>query len=324
MKKLLKRIGLSTGVALLIFVLTACNSTDSGEQVVKENEEKVQQEVDMTHMYTDALAREVEIPTNPQRVVALWSIGEMLALDTKPVGATSHLLRFYSDEEKQDIEIVGDDVMGDYERILALNPDLILVYARATEEEIEQYSKIAPTVATSFFGDPFQALKDMGDILNKEEQAAQWIEDYNKRVALARTNLADVTSQHEKALVLQLALKNIYIYHSNTFPTIYDAYDFELPDVQRKLQEDDSFVSQQLSLEVLPDFADADRIFVIVNDEESKSALENLQESSVWNGLPAVKNKQVYEIGNRLSTKDVSTLDWALDEVPLLLKGEKK
>lgn len=321
--------GLYAGVTLLILVLAACSTETSSGQVVEKDKEKKpekteQQEVETTRMYTDALTRDVEIPTNPQRVVALWSIGEMLALDTKPIGATSHLLRFYSDEEKQDVEIVGDDVMGDYENILELNPDLILVYARATEEELAQYSKIAPTVATAFFGDPFESLKDMGDILNKQEQAEQWIEDYNKRIELVHTDLADLNIKNEKALVLQLALKNMYIYNSSTFPTIYDAYEFELPDAQRKFQEDDSFVSQQLSLEVLPEFSDADRIFIIVNDEESKSALENLKESSIWNSLPAVENNQVYEIGNRLSTKDVSTLDWALDEVQLLLKGEKK
>ncbi len=343
MKQGLNKLGIYMGVALLLLVLAACGAKQTNEQIVDDKDNKVEAqekkqeqekeqvqeqeqeaEAEATRIYTDALSREVEIPKHPKRVVALWSVGDMLLLDTKPIGSTTHLLRFYSDEEKQDIEMVGEDVMGDHERILALNPDVIIVYARATEEEIEQYQKIAPTVATSFFGDPFEALQAMGDILGKQEQADQWIENYNKRVEEVGKSLSALNVEGDKALVLLLSGKNMHLFPSNIFPTIFDVYNFKLTDTQRELEKDGPFNTQQLSIEGLLEFADADRIFVVVNDEASRSVFTELQESNVWNSLPAVAKKQVYELGNRISTRDVSTFEWALDEVRLLLEGEKK
>lgn len=68
-------------------------------------------------------------------------------------------------------------------------------------------------------------------------------------------------------------------------------------------------------MESLPNFADVDRIFLIVNDAESKATYEQLQQSGVWKNLPAVQKNQVYVMSERFSMADVSTLDWALDEV---------
>lgn len=51
-----------------------------------------------------------------------------------------------------------------------------------------------------------------------------------------------------------------------------------------------------ISQEVLPDF-DADAIFVIVNqDDQSKTAFKQMENSAIWKGLKAVKNKHVYVI----------------------------
>lgn len=322
MKKLV-RSSLCFCLLIVGILLVGCSSEQekmvSGEQVDNAVEEKAEA-VSETKLYTDTLGREVEIPTNPQRVVALWTVGEMLALDTKPVGSISHLLRFYTDEEKDGIEIVGDAVTGDYEKILSLNPDLIVVYALAKEEEIEKYSKIAPTVTTQFFGEPMESLRDLGEILNKQDVAENWIKEYNERVEVARNEVKDLNLHNEKAVVIQLALKNMYLYRSSTFPTIFDAYQFQLSSYQEKLQQSPDFEKEQLSMEVLPEFQDVDRIFLIINDEDSKATYDTLKNSTIWNGLPVVKNNQVYEIDNRFSITDVTTLDWALDEVKQLLK----
>ncbi|WP_107838517.1 ABC transporter substrate-binding protein [Metasolibacillus meyeri] len=324
----LRKSSLYFGLLLMAMVLVGCNSDDAknaaaekAEDIVEKEEAKVEAEnVSATKMYTDALSREVEIPTNPQRVVALWTVGEILALDVQPVGSTTQLLRFYTDEEKDGIEIVGDSVIGDYEKILSLNPDLIVLYALAKEEEIEQFSKIAPTVTTQFFGEPMESLRDLGEILNKQEEAEDWIKEYNRRVEVAREEVKDLNLQDEKAVVIQLALKNMYLYRSSTFPTIFDAYQFQLSSYQEKLQQDGNFAKEQLSIEILPEFSDVDRIFLIVNDEDSKAAYETLKDSTIWNNLPAVKNNQVYVMHNRFSITDITTLDWALDEVKRLLK----
>lgn len=271
-----------------------------------------------TKLFVDALGREVEIPTNPKSIVALWSVGEMLALDEKPIGSTANLLRFYPEEDVEGIEIVGDNGTGNFEMVLSMNPDLIIVYARATEEEIAQYSKIAPTVATPFYGDPFETFHMVAEILNKQDEAEQWLAEYQERVEEKRELVKDMNLSEQSALVIQFALKNVYTYRSSTFPVIFDDYQFQLTEKQAQLEEDPNFGSHQLSEEVLPEF-DADHIFVIINDDESRQVYEEMIEGPIWKSLKAVQNDHVYLINNRISINNVKTMDWAIDEVYRLL-----
>jgi len=303
----MKRMMYSACIAAELLVAGCSAGVTTTEQAVEE--------VGATKLYQDALGREVEIPVTPKRVVALWTVGEMLALNTKPIGSTEHLMRFFTEEEKEDIAIIGDAVNGDYEKSLALAPDLIVLYGLAKPEELEKYQKIAPTVTTAFFGEAMASLRSMGEILNKQQEAEAWVKAYTARVASAREDVASLALAEQKAVVLQLAQKNIYLYRSATFPTIFDAYQLQLSDYQAELQQDESFAKQQLSMESLPNFADVDRIFLIVNDAESKATYEQLQQSGVWKNLPAVQKNQVYVMSERFSMADVSTLDWALDEV---------
>lgn len=324
MKKTIKHTILYSGVCmLLLLVLSACNSESTDKKSTTAQENSTSQEEASTKIHKDALDREVEIPTNPKRVIALWSVGEMLALDQKPIGATKFLLRFYTDDEKKDIEIIGDDAGGDLEKILALEPDLIMVHANATEEAIEKYSKIAPTVAKTFFGDPFESMEDLGAILNKEEEANTYIENYHQKVKDTQAQLGSLGIEDEKALVLLISEGNIVLFPTKTFPTIFDVYSFGLTDAQTEIEKEEPVTTKQLSLESFYEYADADRIFVIVNDEGSRHVLEGLEKDSVWNSLPAVEKGHVYELGNRISTQDVPTLTWALDEVKDLIQNNK-
>ncbi len=291
-------------------------STPSADQAEESNTSSA------TRIYKDALGREVEIPVQPKRVVALWTVGEILALGDKPIGSTANLLRFYSAEDQANIEIVGEGVAGDYEKVLSLEPDLIIMYELATPEELEKFSKIAPTVTTEFFGDPYESLRAVADIMNKKDQAERWINDYKVRVEEARKKTKALQLQEQTALVIQFALKNVYMYKSDTFPTVFDAYGLKVTDKQLELESKPDFKNESLSLEILPEF-EADHLFVFINDDESKQVFEDMQKESVWKNLSAVKKGQMYEISHRIAIKDVTTLDWALDEVYALLTKSK-
>lgn len=275
-----------------------------------------------TKTVIDAQGRSVEIPASPQRIVALWSVGEILALGEKPIGSSTNLLRFYTEEQRAGIEIVGAGAEGDLEKVMALQPDLIVISARATEDDIENYSKIAPTVTTPFFGDPFETFHTVANILNKQQEEEQWLSQYQSRVNEKRALTRDMNLAEQSALVIQFALKNIYTYKSSTFSVVFNDYQFKLTAKQEELQKDPAFGNLQLSLEVLPDF-DADHLFVMISDEDSRQVYEDFTKSEVWNSMKAVKNKQVHLISNRMAINDVTTMDWALEEIYGLLHEQQ-
>jgi len=272
-----------------------------------------------TRVYKDVSGREVAIPVKPQRVFALWNVGDMLALGAKPVGSTQAMLRFYNEEEKSGIEELGDG--SNMEAILALTPDLIFASARTPAEQIEAYSKVAPVVVTPFFGDPFESLDIVADVLGKQAEKEAWLERYEARVAEAKEKLQPVVKPGETAIVYQYALKSIYIYRTSVFRTLYETLGFAPPERLKELQQDAAFSSEQLTEEALPDFS-ADRVFIVVNDEDSRDTMSSVEQGSVWKGLPAVQANQVYRLHQRISMADVYTLYWALDEIPRLMLGQ--
>jgi iron complex transport system substrate-binding protein len=98
----------------------------------------------------------IEIPADPQRIVAIGSAPIYLSLGVEPVGlgpkATESELAWLPPEAKQvnDAAVdVGDEV--DYEKVASLEPDLIVIYDPAHVWEggkynEERFQSIAPTI----------------------------------------------------------------------------------------------------------------------------------------------------------------------------------
>lgn len=291
-----------SGLATTPAASSSAESTPSAEEI---------RAVSGTRAFTDVLGREVTIPAQPKKVVALWAMGELLALWQKPVGATTQQLRLYSETEQAGVEVVGDSEANP-EKVMSLEPDLIIVSASASAEYIEQFEKIAPTVATPFYGDPFERLYIVADIMGQRDKAEQFIADYEAEVAATREQLKDLDIKGKKALVLQITQKTMWVYATATFPTIYDALEFAPP---QNSPEQGVAVSQ----EVLPDF-DAEYLFITVLTDEAKPLFDELQSSGLWKNLPAVQAGHVYDIGNRLASMDLWNLKWGLGEVAAKLQ----
>ncbi|WFR64110.1 ABC transporter substrate-binding protein [Paenibacillus amylolyticus] len=97
-----------------------------------------------------SLSGDVEIPAEPKRIVTDMYVSDLLALGVKPVGAVQYYLEnpFYADQVAG-IESIGDRAAVSMEKVIALNPDLIITYSDQASE-IESYQKIAPTVVIPY------------------------------------------------------------------------------------------------------------------------------------------------------------------------------
>lgn len=267
-----------------------------------------------TKIYTDKAGREVEVPVNPLRIVTVNMTSESVALGVTPVGAADNFMTGLEDSQKAEIESVGTIGSLNLEKILELEPELIITPINVTDEEtIESLSKIAPTVVGPFFGDAFENLRTIGELLGKSEEAEAWISEYEKKAETTTEKLSDVIKEGSTAMVLQLYSKEVtYIYPASTWPTVYTVLGLKLPDAA---ELGELTTGAQLSLEKLTEY-DPDYIILTSGDDESMPELkQELTNNSVWKTLSAVKSNQVYTMGSRLSAGDVLTLDWALDEI---------
>jgi len=153
---------------------------------------------------------EVEVPTQPKRIVAGEYLGSLIALGITPIGTSDHHIKNpYFQEYLKDVENIGDG-NGNVEKIVSLAPDLIIMDDFYPELN-EQMSKIAPTVVI-----PYASLKTVhdevayfGELLGQEDKAKAWLADYDSRIATAKENVLKTIPADSTFSVIELSENGI-------------------------------------------------------------------------------------------------------------------
>jgi iron complex transport system substrate-binding protein len=269
------------------------------------------------------MGREVEIPLSPQRIVTHYYGAEMVALGI-PIIATNYANAqvVMTEEQLAGIEESGgEDGQPNMEKILTLDPDLIIMPDFMEESVLDELSQIAPTVTVAYRDDTFTHLRTLADLVGQPELAENWIEGYLAKVEQKRSEAAPFIEPGETASAFILYFdKKLYLYGPQRLgPTMVDAFGFAMPSKVAELFEGSDALWEEISLEVLPDYV-GDRIFVVTDEHEAGQEFANeVMNSALWQGLPAVQNGKAYIVGTRWGLNDPLTLDWLLDEMAALL-----
>jgi len=233
---------------------------------------------------------EIGIPAQPQRIVVDLYLGSFIALDVKPVGTPElNLKNPYFIEALQGVENIGEYEQVSLEKIVALQPDLIVT---GNETAYESYSKIAPTVVV-----PFGELKDVhaevsyfGKLLGKEAEAKAWLDEYDNRIATAKAKVDQVIPADATFSIMQDWGKTVGVFGDNFGrggQAIYTALGRKAP--AKHAAEIMEQQSLEVSEEALPEFTGDYVIFT-----SDKHTLEDLKKDPIWGSLDAVKNNRVY------------------------------
>ncbi|MGW9530926.1 ABC transporter substrate-binding protein [Paenibacillus terrae] len=320
-------------VVLLTVVLGACENADTRNQTngkTSTNDSSGQSKTVAMREYTDAAGNKINIPVNPQRVVTTQYLDAILALGVKPVGAASHLLEGEYLKGKIDgIADIGNPT--NVEKVLKLQPDLIITTEDTTPEVKEQLEKIAPTVVVSFgAGDVFKQFRDVAAVLGKDQEAERWIANLDKKAAEGRKKLAGKFKKDETITIYMTYGKDVLrVYGArNVGHVIYRSLELNPPEyIRQKLAKDPNFnfVYDSISMEKLPELS-GDRIIMLVYDEETKDGiLKEIEQSALWKNLPAVKNHKVYFIkADPWFTYSPLAIDKSLDEAVNMLSVDPK
>ncbi|MCK6075796.1 ABC transporter substrate-binding protein [Paenibacillus silvae] len=293
----------------MIMILTACSSgagvpaakqtsasesgTTSGTSEANTETSSGSGSSEATRIYK-SLSGDVEIPAEPQRIVTDMYVSDLLVLGIKPVGAVQYYLEnpFYSDQVTG-IESIGDRNAVSLEKVVDLNPDLIITYSNQAQE-IENYQKIAPTVVIPYgtFTNVHDEIRGFGELMNKSEEAEAWLKTYDERMEAARSKVKAVIRPEETFSILEVSDKSYYGYGDNFGrggQAVYRALELTpLERTRKELMGDTQW--KEISREVVGDYA-GDHIFLTVGESN-----KNYQGDSIWKSLPAVKNNQVYEL----------------------------
>lgn len=251
-------------------------------------------------VFVDDFGNEVKLTGTPERVLAVYLEDPLVALGVKP------LLQFnfggtgasYLQSQIGDVPLAGTATeMMSPEQALDAAPDLIIAHSLVTAQTArDEFAKIAPTYVLDASKSDWKAiLRKIGELLNLSDKAEQLLKDYDARIASAKEQLGQATEGETFAL-LRLTGKEYRLYGTGdqdpfNGKLLYEDLGLTPAKLVRELPQEGG---GSLSLETLPEL-DADHLILVINDA-GKAQAQELMNSSIWKGLPAVKKNQVYEV----------------------------
>lgn len=286
---------------LFILLISACSNETTKESETTSNEKSE------TIIY-ESENGPIEVPANPQRVVVLSSFaGHVMALDVNLVGVDSwSKMNSRFQEQLKDVEEVSDE---NIEKIIELNPDLIIGLSNI--KNVDKLREIAPTVTYTYGKvDYLTQFLEIGKLLNKEEEAQAWIEDFKERAKQAGEEIRAKIGEDTTVSVIENFDKQLYVFGENWgrgTEILYQEMKLKMPEKVKEMALEPGYYA--LSLEVLPEFAGDYIIFSKYPDTDN-----SFQETETYKNIPAVKNNRVFEANAKeFYFNDPITLDYQLD-----------
>jgi len=267
---------------------------------------------------------DVEVPVNPKRVVVLYLLGDVLALNVKPLGVSDVQQGAAFEKELEGAQMLGEWFNPSPEAVLALDPDLIIA---PSEETYQLLHQIAPTVYIPYERMTVEErLKKLGEVLGKEGESQALLDSFYAKVEQSKQKLRDAGILDKTVSIMEGGKGNMAVISSKGFgrgsQVIYEYLGMKPPAIlQEKVAgSDDRATAESVSFEVLPEYA-GDYIF-----RSAYEGMVDLSDNKIWNGIPAVKEGRLIEISFGLSYyNDIYSLDKQLDFiVDSLLQTTKK
>ncbi|MFB9275467.1 AraC family transcriptional regulator [Cohnella cellulosilytica] len=229
---------------------------------------------------------EVEVPRHPQRVAAISYLGTVLALGTQPVAGETFLMSSpYLKGMLDDIEDVGDSL----EKLLATEPDLIITH-NPNQEAIDQYKRIAPTVSVPYnaFASIQEEMRYFGEILDRQQEAEQWIEEFEKRIKELRDQVQTALKPGQTVSIMQEYDGTVFLFGSKSGRggrIMYEMFETKPPAAIPAHMLEESYY--EFSLENLSEYMGD---YLVLTTERS---LEQLQADPIWGKLPPIRDNRV-------------------------------
>lgn len=220
--------------AATALALAACGSDDSTGGSVAAGAPST------TVTITDAQQRSVEVPVEPEVVVATdWSVIRTLTdlgveVDAVPaaIGTLPEDLSRYAGDG---VETVGDVFEPDYEAIAAMEPDVVIVGSRSgTPEVVAEFEKFAPAVLDMSVRaeDPAQTLAltrervvQLGEVFGKKQQAEELMDEVASGVSDVAQKAKD---SGRNAMFVQVSDGTVSAYGPGSrFANVYQDFGYE-------------------------------------------------------------------------------------------------
>ncbi|MCY8988327.1 iron-hydroxamate ABC transporter substrate-binding protein [Bacillus atrophaeus] len=287
----MKKMYIAILILLLAFTAAACGSkeeTNGRSAAGTKSEKKKIEYLDKTY--------EVKVPTDKIAITgSVESMEDAKLLDVHPAGAISFSGKFpdmFKDITDKATS-TGEKMEPNIEKILELQPDVILASTKFPENTIKKLSNTATTIPVSHISSNWKEnMMLLAQLTGKEKKAKEIIADYEQDLKDTKTKI-NGKAKDSNALVIRIRQGNIYIYPEQVYfnSTLYGDLGLTAPDEVKAAK-----AQELISLEKLSEM-NPDHIFVQFSDDENADkpdALKDLEKNPIWSSLTAVKEDHVY------------------------------
>jgi len=282
---------------LSVYLVSACTGS-SPKRITTNSQEVVGECRRIEHVMGETC-----VPNNPQRVIVLHDylgLDAVIALGIQPIGAVGNYtgpspfppwLKDYTRE----MELVGTARQPNLEKILMLNPDLIVTLEGEGHDRIyKQLSQIAPTVIVPSERAIFPEVRFLGKVFGRTERAQALLDEYQQRLQAFRAAMGDRLTTLEVSLVRFLPEGVRIEGDSYNVGKIMKDAGLRRPSAQRIDQP------MMISLEQIEKI-DGDVMFVNTIaapqlEGKANQLLEEFRQHPLWSKLKAVQNDRFYEV----------------------------
>lgn len=243
------------------------------------------------------------VPERPQRVVVLHdylALDAVIALGIQPVGAVGNYTGPFPfppwlRDKTQAIEMVGTAREPNLEKILGLDPDLIVTLEGEGHERIyKQLSQIAPTVIVPSQRAIFPEVRFLGEVLGRPERAQALLDRYQQRLQEFQVAMGDRLDTLEVSLVRFLPEGVRIEGDSYNVGKIMKDAGLRRPPTQRI--DRPIIISLEQIERIDGDVMFANTIADPQLEERANRVLERYQQHPLWSKLKAVQSDRVYEV----------------------------
>ena len=290
MNKLLKKFSVLLLFIAFTFAITGCGNFNKSETENKTSNSVKTESLSYPVTITDSFGKEVTLEKEPEKVISVApNITEIifkLGAEDKLVGRTD-----YCDypEEVNEVESIGTLRTPDIEKIISLEPDIVITSTHFNEENSKKLEDAGIIVISLYeendVNGVYTMIETLGKALNKAEKANEIVEEMKN------------TIDEVKSTVIGLEEPSVYYVVSYGESGDFSAPENTFVGGLIKIAGGKDIVpasdNWSFSLEAL---LEADPDIIIVRDGEK----DKFMSTEGYKELTAVKEGRVYEIDNNL------------------------
>src|SRR5690625_4285119 len=273
----------------LITIISACGSSNENSNGTN-NGESEQEKITITHELG-----ETDVHKNPENVIVFdfGMLDTLEFLDIDVAGLAQMNIPAYLEKyEDEQYENIGSLKEPDLEKIVNMDPDLIIISGRQSDL-YDELSKLGPVIflgvdSTNYMDSFKENVKIVGEIFDKEDEVEQKLSELDDEIEEVKEKAETL---NKDALIVLANDDKISAYGENSrFGLIHDV--FGVPAVDHEI--DASTHGMDVSFEYVAE-KDPDILYVVDRSAAigEESAAKNIVENELMKNTKSMKNDEI-------------------------------